>query len=67
MLLRSNPTDTVIDVQGTDKHFDAKEAFDCLKSWQFWAFAVCYFCLTNSLNTFGCQSARSHRDVSTRR
>ncbi|GAA5865042.1 hypothetical protein JCM3774_003948 [Rhodotorula dairenensis] len=39
--------------KGTDKHFDKKEAFECLKSWQFWAFAACYFCLTNSLNTFG--------------
>ncbi|GAA5984017.1 hypothetical protein JCM5350_004993 [Sporobolomyces pararoseus] len=39
--------------KGTDKHFDKKEAWDCIKSWQFWAFAVCYFCLTNSLNTFG--------------
>ncbi|GAA5883702.1 hypothetical protein JCM16303_004778 [Sporobolomyces ruberrimus] len=39
--------------KGTDKHFDAKEAFACIKNWQFWAFAACYFCLTNSLNTFG--------------
>ncbi|GAA5836050.1 hypothetical protein JCM5353_003494 [Sporobolomyces roseus] len=39
--------------KGTDKHFDKQAAIDCLKSWQFWVFAVCYFCFTNSLNAFG--------------
>ncbi|GAA5902321.1 uncharacterized protein JCM6883_001368 [Sporobolomyces salmoneus] len=39
--------------KGTDKHFDKQAAIDCFKSWQFWVFAACYFCLTNSLNTFG--------------
>ncbi|GAA6062885.1 hypothetical protein JCM10212_002107 [Sporobolomyces blumeae] len=37
----------------TDKHFDKKEAIACLKSWQFWAFAIIYFALTNLLNAFG--------------
>ncbi|GAA6006725.1 hypothetical protein JCM11491_003158 [Sporobolomyces phaffii] len=39
--------------KGTDKHFDKQAAISCLKSWQFYVFAVCYFCMTNSLNTFG--------------
>lgn len=39
--------------KGTDKHFDKQAAIDCLKSWQFWIFAICYFCFTNSLNAFG--------------
>ncbi|KAI5476239.1 hypothetical protein MNV49_007939 [Pseudohyphozyma bogoriensis] len=36
-----------------DKHFDKKAAIDCFCSWQFWAFALCYFAMTNSLNAFG--------------
>ncbi|GAA5945123.1 hypothetical protein JCM10213_001565 [Rhodosporidiobolus nylandii] len=39
--------------KGTDKHFDKKEAWACVKNWQFWAFAACYFCFANSLNAFG--------------
>lgn len=31
--------------KGTDKHFDKTEAINCLKSWQFWVFAVHYFCM----------------------
>ncbi|GAA5941232.1 uncharacterized protein JCM15063_006409 [Sporobolomyces koalae] len=38
--------------KGTDKHFDKKEALDAIKSWDFWAFAICYFCMVNSLNAF---------------
>ncbi|GAA6006099.1 hypothetical protein JCM10207_000522 [Rhodosporidiobolus poonsookiae] len=37
----------------TDKHFDKKEALECIKSWQFWTFAAVYFCYANSLNAFG--------------
>ncbi|GAA5825283.1 hypothetical protein JCM11251_006919 [Rhodosporidiobolus azoricus] len=39
--------------KGTDKHFDKADALACVKSWQFWAFAVTYFCFANSLNAFG--------------
>ncbi|GJN89408.1 hypothetical protein Rhopal_002388-T1 [Rhodotorula paludigena] len=39
--------------KGTDKHFDKADAIACVKSWQFWAFAVTYFCYANSLNAFG--------------
>lgn len=38
----------------SDKHFDKKDAVACVKSWQFWAFAVAYFCFANSLNAAGC-------------
>ncbi|TNY17115.1 phthalate transporter [Rhodotorula diobovata] len=37
----------------SDKHFDKKDAVACVKSWQFWAFAVAYFCFANSLNAAG--------------
>lgn len=41
-----------------DKHFDKAAAIACIKEWQFWVFAVTYFCMTNSLNAFGCESPR---------
>ena len=42
-----------------DKHWDRQAAIDCVKSWQFWAFAVTYFSFVNSLNAFGCTSSPS--------
>ena len=49
--------------KGTDKHFDKQAAIDCLKSWQFWIFAICYFCFTNSLNAFGFFAPTIVRDL----
>jgi len=49
--------------KGTDKHFDKRAAIDCLKSWQFWIFAICYFCFTNSLNAFGFFAPTIVRDL----
>ncbi|KAM0746370.1 major facilitator superfamily transporter [Meredithblackwellia eburnea MCA 4105] len=37
----------------TDKHWDTKIAVQTFTSWQFWSFALQYFCLTNCLNSFG--------------
>lgn len=39
--------------KGTDKHFDKDDFWKTIKAWDFWAFALCYFFLTNSLNAFG--------------
>lgn len=39
--------------RGTDKHFDKNEFWATLKAWDFWAFALGYFFMTNSLNAFG--------------
>ena len=39
--------------KGTDKHFDKKDFIKTLSAWEFWAFALTYFFLTNSLNAFG--------------
>lgn len=36
--------------KGTDEDFNKKEFFAVLLSWQFWAFAIIYFMMTNSLN-----------------
>lgn len=29
----------------TDKHFDKTDAWNCIKEWQFWVFAIHYFCM----------------------
>lgn len=39
--------------KGTDKHFDKDDFFATIKAWEFWAFALQYFFMTNSLNAFG--------------
>jgi len=44
-------------LQGTDKHFDKKDAIALLKDKYFYLFAVAYFSFANSLNATGCTSA----------
>lgn len=39
--------------RGTDKHFDKDDFWATVKAWDFWAFALGYFFMTNSLNAFG--------------
>lgn len=39
---------------GTDKHFDKKDFYDTMRSWQFWYFSIQYFFLTNSLKYVSC-------------
>lgn len=39
--------------KGTDKHFDKDDFIATIKAWEFWAFALQYFFMTNSLNAFG--------------
>ncbi|KAI9632137.1 major facilitator superfamily transporter [Dioszegia hungarica] len=39
--------------KGTDKHFDKADFIRTVCAWEFWAFALCYFFMTNSLNAFG--------------
>jgi hypothetical protein len=40
--------------QGTDKHFDKKDAIALLKDKYFYLFAIAYFAYANSLNSTGC-------------
>ncbi|SCV70847.1 BQ2448_3609 [Microbotryum intermedium] len=39
--------------RSTDAHFNRADFFATIKSWQFYAFAVAYFFMANSLNAFG--------------
>lgn len=42
--------------QGTDKHFDKKQAIAIFKDKYFYLFAIAYFAYANSLNATGCTS-----------